>query len=340
MKNLKGKFYAVFAIAMLTVVVTAMTGFNFLATGGVLTALSFLPSGEVGVALIGLNKEIWTTDLMEGFYEDDSFLSEMVDMSAFVMNDIINLAEAGVNPDVLVNNTTYPIPFAQRSDVPLALTLDTYDTENTEIKSIETAELSYDKRTSVINGHKQSLRDVFKEKAVHNIAPTTDTILTPIVLATGGDNGDGLKRLTFKDVISLRTRFNKAKIPAQGRILILSSQHEEDLSIENVTLYNQVTDKGVMYGFKLYFLSDDSMPKYNKTTGVKKAYGAAAAPSTDSSASVAFYNKEVMKAQGSVDMFSREKDPELRSDMIGFQMRGLSIPIRNKGIASIYSPAV
>lgn len=341
MKKLLSNFYGVLAVALLAVVfalpfgatATAITG-----TGLVLTGLSILVD-QHGVALAGLNKEIWLPELMEGFYADDMFVTEMRDMSAFVSNDVINLAEAGVNPDVLVNNTTYPVPYAQRADVPIALTLDTYDTENTEIKSVETAELAYDKRQSVMYGHKRALQMTFMEKAAHNVAPSADSNLTPLLTATGGDNGSGRKRLKFADLLRLKKRFDNAEIPSEGRILVLSAQHQEDLEIEDVERYNKLMDKGMVAGFKVYFLADKRLPRYNATTGAKVAYGAAAA-GTDAVASIAFHKDEVMRAQGSQDLFLREKDPETRSDIMGFQMRGLSVPIRNKGIAAIYSAAV
>lgn len=340
MKNLTRKIYAVFAIAMLAFVVTAVTGANFFVAGGALTALSFIPSGQTGVAFVGLNKEIWLPELMEGFYADDSFLSEMRDMSAFVDNDVINLAEAGVNPDVLVNNSVYPVPYAQRADVPIALSLDTFDTENTLVRSIETAELAYDKRSSIMYGHKQALRMTFMQKAAHAVAPSADSTFTPLLQTTGADNGSGFKRLTYADILRLKKRFDNAEIPAEGRILILSAQHQEDLELEDASRYNLVMDKGVLRGFKLYFLADARLPRYNKTSGAKVAYGAAAAPSTDTVSSIAFHKDEMMRAQGTQDIFLRERDPELRGDLLGFQMRGLALPIRNKGVAAIYSAAV
>jgi hypothetical protein len=340
MKNLTRKFYAVFAVAILALVVTAATGANFFVAGGAVTALSLLPAGETGVAFAGLNKEIWLPELMEGFYADDSFLSEMRDMSAFVDNDVINLAEAGVNPDVLVNNTAYPISTSQRTDGAIALSLDYFDTENSLIRNIETAELAYDKRASIMYGHKQALRMTFMQKAAHAIAPSADSTDTPLLTTSGADNGDGFKRLTYADILKLKKRFDNAEIPADGRILILSSQHQEDLELEDASRYNLVMDKGVLRGFKLYFLADQRLPRYNKTSGAKVAYGAAAAPSTDTICSIAFHKDEVMKAQGSLDMFLREKDPEQRGDILGFQMRGLSLPIRNKGVAAIYSAEV
>ena len=44
-----------------------------------------------------------------------------------------------------------------------------------------------------------------------------------------------------------------------------------------------------------------------------------------------------MRAMGTVDMFAKEKDPEIRGDIIGFQMRALALPIRNKAIGAIYT---
>jgi hypothetical protein len=62
------------------------------------------------------------------------FVSECRDFSMFVENNTLNLAEAGVNPTVLLNNTTYPIPIADRTDLPIAIPIDRFDTENTSIK--------------------------------------------------------------------------------------------------------------------------------------------------------------------------------------------------------------
>lgn len=337
---MKKIFFALMAVAMIALPVSASLGIPFMASMISIGVLSAITPKMESTAFVGLNKEIWLPDLMEGFYADDMFLSECRDMSAFVDNDVINLAEAGVNPDVLINNSSYPIATAQRSDAPLTLSLDTYDTENTLIRAIETAELAYDKRSSIVYGHRQSLKMKFMEYAAFRIAPSTNGTYTPIITTTGTDNGSGNKRLTFADVLNLSKAFDEAEIPAEGRILVLSVQHRTDLQNEDRSLYNQLLKDKQLYGFKLYSLASKRLPRYNKTNGAKVAWAAAAAPSTDVYASIAFHKDEVMRAQGTVDMFAKEKDPEQRGDVIGFQMRGLSMPIRNKGIAAIYSPAV
>ncbi len=339
MKKLISRSYSSLAVLSLALAMF-ITGFGAFAAVGIPLAVSvFAPSAGAGVAYAGLNKEIWLPDLMEDFYGDDMFITEMRDMSAFVENNTINLAEAGVNPDVLVNNSVYPVPYSGRTDAPIAIQLDTFDTENTWIKNTEVIELAYDKRASVLYGHRQALRMTFLERAAHNVAPATDSTFTPKLQTTGANNADtGLKRLTYSDILKLKKRFDNAEIPAEGRILVLSAQHQEDLELEDAARYNLIMDKGVLRGFKLYFLAEKRLPRYNKTTGVKVAYGAASL-ATDSYASIAFHKDEVMRSQGDADMFLREKDPELRGDLVGFQMRGISLPIRGKGIASIYSPA-
>lgn len=334
------KLMALTAIFIMSSAIAIGTGLPALAVGGTLFFGSLLTPKMENTAYAGLNKEIWIADIWEGFYADDMFLSECVDMDAFVENDTINLAEAGVDPAVLINNNSYPIATNQRTDNPIALPLDTYDTENTLIRSIEKAELSYDKRASVIRNHRNALRMTFMEYAAFRIAPASDTADTPIEICSGADNGGGDKRLTFADLARLRRRFDNAEIPEEGRIIVLSAQHMEDLEVEDVNRYNRVTEKGEILGFKIYKLAEKRLPRYNKTSGAKVAWGATAAPSTDVRASIAFHKDEVMRARGTMDPFLREKDPEQRGDILGFQMRGLSMPIRSKAVAAIHTEAV
>ncbi len=52
-----------------------------------------------------------------------SFLDGIPDYSAKVNNEIIHLVDVGGDPDVLVNNTTYPIPVQDlvEGDIPIGL---------------------------------------------------------------------------------------------------------------------------------------------------------------------------------------------------------------------------
>lgn len=59
--------------------------------------------------MAGLAQEIWLDQLQENFYPDSSFLKYGQDYTVFVNANALNLAKAGMNPNVLINNTTYPL---------------------------------------------------------------------------------------------------------------------------------------------------------------------------------------------------------------------------------------
>jgi hypothetical protein len=304
---------------------------------GIITAngLSFLPSVP-GVFAAKLTKEIWLPDIMEKFFPSTSFLSEASNMDQFVENDKINLAEAGVDPNVLINNIVYPVPFAERADNPLELVLDTYDTEGTVLRNAELIELSYDKRQSVLKGHKNALLHMFAKRAAHAYAPALDAVDHPVLATTGAAAPGSRRPLTFSDIVDLKTRYDNIDAP-EDRVLVLNPQHENDLIKEDLALMKAIYAGTIqkLFSFKLYIYS--RTPIFNRVTGVKCAFGAVPVPATDTISSVSFCGSEVMRAQGTFKMFERLNDPEQKGDIVNFQMRGLALPKRDKAIGAIYS---
>jgi len=296
------------------------------------TLLSFSNNGSVLMA--GLQKEIWTDILLEKFYPENSFISEARDMSSLVEFNKINLAEVGANPTVLIDNTSYPIAVTSRTDVPKELALKTLDTTSTVVRNVEAMELSYDKMSSVIYGHKQELLKTACKLAAWNWAPSSNATLTPVLPTTGKANALGKKSMSFMDVIALMVKFNDLDIPADGRILVLNPKHEADLIAEDLTMYRSAMVNGMLFGFKLFRTS--ATPVYNVSTGVKAAYAAVAAE-TDTHSSFAYHKDEVMKAMGTTEMFAKYADPDNKGDVINFQMRYCALPLRATAIAAIYS---
>lgn len=296
-----------------------------------------------GMFFVGLYKEVWLSALMDNFYPQSGFLQRSRDLSAFVENEKIHLGEIGAEPAVLKNNTTYPIAVNERADSALELILDTYDTENTIVRSAKDIELSYDKVASVVDQHKKAIMRRFTSQSIHAYAPSADGIFTPVIQATGANNGFGVKALKIEDIIALKVKFDALDIPESGRILVLNPQHQADLLKQDVALTKtfaliapgQVIN---LYGFQIYTTS--VTPRYNRATGAKVPYGTAAA-GTDTIASIAYHEDEVMRCQGTSDLFFKERssNPEQRGDVIGFQTRFLAMPIRNKALGAIYSPA-
>lgn len=291
--------------------------------------------------MANLQKEVWISQIKENFYPDSSFLNYAKDFSGLVENNAINMAEAGVDPKVLINNTTYPIKIVQRVDKPIRVELDLFETENTLVRRPEAIQYSYDQLESVLMGHRNVLRARTAEKAAHAFAPSEDSEFTPVILTTGETIGNR-KRLSIADILLLKERFDDVCIPLENRYLILNPKHVSDLILFDTKAFKDITDivngkPKRIAGFSV--LQTSITPKYDSTDATKKAF-AEEAKNTDTFSSFAFHADEVMKADGEIYMYTKEDDPEERGTIVGFDKRFIAVPIRNKGLGAIVSTIV
>lgn len=288
--------------------------------------------------MAGLEKEIWLDQLQENFYPDSSFLKYGQDYTPFVNANALNLAKAGMNPNVLINNTTYPIKTVQRVDEPIKVELDKFETENTLVRRPEAIQYSYQQLESVIMGHRNELRAKTAQKSAHAYSPDKDTEETPII-TTSGVLYNGRKRLTFDDILGLKERFDAKEVPLEDRYLVLHPSHVTDLINLDTKAFKDITDlvNGQPKRFAGFgILQFSRMPLYDLTSFEKMPFGTATTADMGF-CSFAFQANEVMKADGDVFMYSTENDPKERATIVGFDKRFIAVPIRNMGIGAIVS---
>lgn len=284
---------------------------------------------------MALEKEVWINQIKEKFYPEDSFLKAVTDLSEFVDNDKIHMPSAGLDPQVLVNNTTYPISILKRDDDDFTAVLDKLETVNTIVRRPDELEYSYNKLESVIRQHRATLRTAAAKKALHAFAPQTDSLKTPVIETTGELCGTR-KRLTFADILTLKERFDDAEIALEKRCLVLNPKHVTDLLLSDIALFKDLTElkdgKPCKFGgFSIYQFS--YCPKYELVDGIWTKTKLDS--ETGSFASVAFQGDEVMKADGQLYMYCREDDPEHRGTIVGFDKRFIALPIRGTGVGAI-----
>lgn len=275
-------------------------------------------------------KVIFANIILALFYPENSWLNELTSMDHMVEYNKINLSQVGADPEVVKDNATWPLTPTTRTDSGVELPLATFDTKPTHVSNVEELETSYDKCQSVVAQHVSALRTKAMLSAAYNIAPTSNAAATPVLPTTGNNRGDGNKALTYADILNLRTKFNKANYPQQGRVIVLCPEHEEDLLNEDVNRYNQIMTTGQVAGFKVYVTNHGV--QYS-TSGVKQAYGTTNAQPC----SFAFCKEEVMRAMGTIEGEPEKRWADYRGWLLGFQMRFVAMPFRNKGIAAIYS---
>lgn len=301
------------------------------------TIASALPQGVLNAVVL---KSAYEAELLKSLKEiKTDFLARIRDRSDLVGNDVVDLTKAGVKPNVLIDNATYPISAAQRTDEGIKLQLRKLTTEVTIITEDELYALPYDKKNDVIADHKLALQEEFRKLALHSYCPASQTAKTPVLVTTGEDDGTGRRRLTKADLIRLRTALNGLGVIDCD--LVLCNEHVED-----ILLWSEVFEKQYqaiasglvlpMYGF--YFSQNQGYaPLFNGTN--KTAYGAVAT-GTEVSASVAYPASRMVKAYGSVKMYFKEPEPRYQQSEVNFNAHFLAVPKDSEGTAAIVSGKV
>lgn len=282
---------------------------------------------------MAINKELWLETIVDGLVPRTSFLAQAKDLSSFVEYNKLNLAEAGVDPEVLIDNTTYPVGTASRTDLPHELPLHTFDTKNTVVRNVEKMEASYDKMASVTLGHKNSLIRKTSAYAAYAWAPQKHGDTSPVLKTSGAPTKRGTKAFSFEDFVELDRLFRNFEVDPASLVVVLSSGARADLIAEDMKLYKQIMTDNKLFSFSLFDTS--VLPSYNLETGEKNAFGAANATGAGIACLVCS-SDYVFRAQGTVEMFAKYNDPEQRGDVIGFQQRFTAGPVTGKYIGAIY----
>lgn len=286
-----------------------------------------------GILRAGVYTEIWTGELVKYLRRglEATWLDGIPDSSSIVNNDVIHLVEVGVDPDVLVNNTTYPIPLQALNDADIAIQLDKFQTKVTPVTDDELYAISYDKMSRVKESHGNAINDSKFAKAAHALCAQEDSDTTPVLTTTGARDADtGRLKLCVYDLIVLKRAMDHLRVPSDNRRLVLCTDHVNDLLETDQKFKEQYninrTDGtvGRLYGFNIYEFGNN--PLYT-TAGKKKAVGATA-ETGEFQCSFAFYVPRVFKATGSTKMYYSEAstDPEYQRNKINFRHYFVCMP--------------
>ena len=275
------------------------------------------------------------TPISLNFLETNWFLKYGKNMSDFVTNDVIHYAFEGPLPEV-VKNPSYPLVVSTRVDTPDFATLHNYSTKPTRVFYDETIELVYNKRESILAGHRTALLNEISTEGMWNVGPKQNTAKTPIISGTTGAVVNGYKTILKEDIKKLRVALDTKYPDKRGMqwVLVLDDECFWELVANDPNLNaqiqnnNPVGDVNIGTSFKYYgfiVFADSRTPWY--AAGVKKAYGSTPVLGTDLPSAIAFLNQEsFMIAQGSTEMFADEKNPEWQADLWSFQTRAMVEP--------------
>lgn len=324
------------------------------ASAGVVLAVGTVPQllfpnffVQQGSLMAGVYREIWTGRLVEQFRPEieASFLNTIPDYDRYVQasknneNEVIHLVDIGADPDVLINNSSYPIDTAAMTESDLPFSLDKYQTKATKVTDDELYGITYEKIDKAVEKHKNAILGTKFKKAAFSLAPNSHSSATPII-PTAGSTVNGKKIATLDDLLALGKAMTDAGIPNDGnRVVVLDDLHVFEMAKEDKSLFKDYIDiasgklRPRLMGFQVFNYSDN--PFYVTAGGAKASFGTVFNGSTHSKASFAFYAPDMFRATGSTKMYYDEPDTRYQATFVNFRHYFLTSPKKARAIAAL-----
>ena len=279
------------------------------------------PSIFKGVAMAGLQTEVWIAGIKENPIPDNSFVYQSVDLSQYVEHNKLHLAEAGIEPTVhedyfaTANN---PLPVANIEDIANEVVLHTYSTEQTRHRELQEIELAYDRRSSLIQRHRVSLAKNIGKRAAYAWAPAQAGAGNKVCNLSASDS-------VIDAIIDLK-QFMEENDILEGVNICFTPEHFARIRKEDKRLYKDILNDKKIYDIKVFQYSQN--PLYT-SAGVKKPFGATK-DNTDKRATFMWVTDEVFRCFGDVEMYATLRDSGLQADTLSFAQRALVGVIRAK----------
>ncbi len=294
---------------------------------------------------MAIQREIWQDHIVGNLFKNNEFLLASTDASQFVLQGkVVHIPQAGILPNVVKNRSALPAAVTTRADADITYTLDEYTSDPILIPNADSAELSYNKRDSILAEHESALRQSIADTLLFKWAEACTVVNTSGATAPAHlDGATGNRgKLTLADLKQAQLQMNRANIPIDHRYALLSADMLMQLSdAMDVTQYRDFSAAynaqegiiGRLYGFNI--MSRSSVVSFAGETNIK-AQGTAAA-ATDCDAVLCWHKDAVERALGEVKFYECNDDPTYYGNVYSMSVRmgGRRRRADNKGVLAI-----
>ena len=295
--------------------------------------------------------EVWSSTVVEmitsasiapwldNIQEFDSPIIEMASGEIGEKN-VIHIPIANLDPKVLINNSTYPLAVEEYTDDGTTVSLDKYQTRATSVPDDAIIGASYDRIAVTAGSHIRNIQVEKYRKAIHSIAPDTDSSNTPILIATGAPDPTGRPTLIYADLVRCKKALDDQDTPEDNRRLVLTSDHWNDLLIDRDRFGNILIDYQAgkpapkIAGFDIYQYIGN--PYFDPNTKAKLPFGSV--PGTDArKGSVFFYTPNVGKKTGITKQYylPSELNPTEQSNKLNYRHYFIATKIKKQYLGAI-----
>lgn len=287
------------------------------------------PSQRTGLAFAGVQVEIWQKDIVENLYKNNDFILRSRDETGSVLaGKVVHIPQAGAPPKYKINRSQLPAQVTLRGDTTVTYELDEITTDPQVLKDVDKAEISYDKRTSLLYNHHETNRLGAAEIIMYRWAekiPAENKLRTtganaPVTLK----NATGTRKsFTLEDIIAAEELLNEQDISKEGRCMLIPSKLLSQLKKQmTATDKRDFTDhqdvaKGIvgkLYTFDIYERSSTLVYQHDADNPTLLPIGAET--TTDSCSAILFWQESVTeRALGDVTFYENLADPTYYGDV-------------------------
>jgi len=323
-------------------------GLNAYAVGGAITALQFVQSSKPslkGLAIMAIQVEIWQNHIEEEIFKDNTFLRYSKNADEYVLEGkVVHIPQSGGSGNVVKNRSSLPATVRKRTDTDVIYLLDEFTTDPVLIPNADLAELSYDKRNSVLGEDRDNLIQSVAEETLMNWIQSpaygtysASTIPASRILLTTGSNVAATapsatgtrKAATLNDLQRMKTKFMQENRWKEGKMycMLTPSMLQELFPADSVitaTYMQSVTEQerreGVMMkaqGWKI--MSRSSVYRIDADDEILSP--GEAGSTTDDEASLFWYESAVEYGFGGVVAYQDPGNPLYYGDVYSFLVR-------------------
>lgn len=303
-----------------------------------------------------LLKRIFESEIVPELFPNNTFMDQSINDDANVNGNSVEIQNSGTLPDVLVNNTTWPLAVSQRVDTPdqyIIETLNTLVTQVTDVESLIEAG-GANKRASIVQQQASALRTKAASRliidwltGVTNKVPTTGTGSAATLPGATGNR----RAITQSDIQTGLEILMNDNIPvdeANKPILLIPARFYRDMmGIENFIQADKLgtTNSPIITGqigevLGCRVVMRTLVGRFDATDSLKAEDAADAIG--DAHAALLYHPNFVRKAQGAFKFRINENQAEWGGTIMGSELRFGGSPARldRKGIVAIFEDTV
>lgn len=316
---------------------------------------------------MALQKEIWQNTIEEEIFKDNGFMkfARPAEDEQILGGKVVHIPQSGGSGAIHKNPKSFPLTVRQRQDSDIVYVIDWFVGTPTHIPDIDGAELSYDKRVSVLGEDLGKMTQEIGDEMIYNwlaspavaqysAAVLPDSAKFAVTGANGTNNADAVgatgnrKMYHRNDLQYMKAYFVSIGKWKEGKMYCLPTPRamiemfpagDIVTATYRQTLTEQERREGVIFkaeGWKFVDERSTVAALVNGTDALRAPGEAGAA--TDNSASLFWNYDSVEYAQGTIKFYEDRNNPLYAGDIFNYSARmgGRARRSDYKGIALLH----